>query len=322
MENTGGNLSAAAPSMDEIRAAAERIGPYVRHTPILAASPMRRDLTPGARLLLKLECLQVTGSFKPRGAVAKLTSLPTPPRAIVTASGGNHGIAVAYAGAIAKCPARIYLPSTAPSEKAQKIRALGAEVRIVGTVWDEANAAALADAERENLVYFHPFADRQVIAGQATVGLEILSAAPLTDTLLVAIGGGGLMTGIALAAKALRADIRIIGIEPTGAPTLHDSIAAGRLVTLREVATKAGTLAPRRSAEVNFEVIRSHVDEIVLVSDTDMQHAARWLWQEAGIAAELSGAASLAAIIAGKIRFKAGETITAVVCGAGTDGLS
>jgi threonine dehydratase len=189
-------------------------------------------------------------------------------------------------------------------------------------VWDEANEAALAAAAAEGLTYLHPFADPAVIAGQGTVGLEILEAAPDTGLLLVAIGGGGLISGIATAAKALKPRIRVVGVEPVGAPTLKQSLNAGRLVTLPAIETEAGTLAPRRSAEINLEIIARHVDEIVLVSDEEMRAAARWLWFELGIAAELSGAAALAALMTGRVGTAPDMPVTALVCGAGTDGLS
>ncbi len=290
---------------------------------MIDAAPLKDPPAPGV-LRLKLECLQVTGSFKPRGATNKLLSLEDAQvrRGIITASGGNHGLAVAYAAWQAETRAIIYLPQSTPAAKADKIAAWGAEVRVEGGVWDEANEAALAAAEREGLTYFHPFADPAVIAGQGTVGLEILEAAPDTGLLLVAIGGGGLISGIATAAKALKPDVRVIGVEPVGAPTLRESLAARRLVTLPKIETAAGTLAPRRSAEINLEIIARQVDEIVLVNDDEMRAAARWLWFELGVAAELSGAAALAALLAGRVETTADTPVTALVCGAGTDGLS
>jgi threonine dehydratase len=240
-------------------------------------------------------------------------------RGLITASGGNHGLAVAYAAWRAGVPAVIYLPSSTPRTKVQKITGWGAEARIEGAVWDDANVAALATAGDEGLTYVHPFADPHVIAGQGTVGLEILDQAPDIDTLIVAIGGGGLIAGVAAAVKARRPDIRIVGVEPVGAPTHHASRAAGKLVTLDKIATAAGTLAPRRSAQINLDLIGAHVDEIVLVDDGEMAEAARWLWAECAVAAELSGAASLAALQTGRTK---GGHVCALICGAGTDGMA
>lgn len=179
----------------------------------------------------------------------------------------------------------------------------------------------MAKAEQDQLAYIHPFADPFVIAGQGTLTLEILEDLPKVDTLLVAIGGGGLISGISLTAKALHPNMKVIGIEAVGAPTLHDSLKAGKVVELPTVDTRAHTLAPRKTELINFEIIRQHVDEVVLVTDEQMQEAARWLWFELGIGAELSGAATIAALQSGSYCPEPSETICALVCGSGTDGL-
>jgi threonine dehydratase len=317
-----GEGGAAPVRLADIELAAARIAGRVRRTPMLRAAPLKESPC-ASDLWLQLECLQVTGSFKPRGATNKLLSLDEDKirRGIITASGGNHGLGVAYAGHQAGTAAVIYLPEGTPPDKAKKIEAWGAEVRIEGAVWDEANEAALAAAEREGLTYIHAFADPAVIAGQGTLGLEMLEALPEAALLVVAIGGGGLISGVATAAKALKPDIRVVGVEPTGAPTLRESLAANSLVTLPAIETAAGTLAPRRSEAVNLEIISRHVEEIVLVSDEEMRQAARWLWFELGIAAELSGAAALAALRSGRVAAQPGEPVIALVCGAGRDGL-
>src|SRR5205807_7796176 len=170
--------------------------------------------------------------------------------------------------------------------------------------------------------YFHPFADPAVIAGQGTIGLEILEEVPDIDLLLVAIGGGGLISGVSIAARSLKPNIKVIGVEPVGAPTLYESLRAGQLVELPQITTVAGTLAPRRSAAINLEIIGQNVDEIVLVTDEEMREAARWLWSELGVAAELSGAAAVAALLAEKIHFAPEQKVCALICGAGSDGLS
>ncbi len=316
------DIATGPVTLADIEAAAERIKSRVRRTPCLRARYLRAPLHPGA-LLLKLESLQVTGSFKARGAnnaVLQLTDAALA-RGIITASGGNHGLAVAYAGRASGARTVIYLPEITPAAKADKLRIWGAEVVVEGEVWDDANEAALARATRDGLTYIHPFKDPAVIAGQGTVGREILKQASHIDTLLVAIGGGGLISGIASAAKAIKPGIRVIGIEPVGAPTLSKRLAAGSLITLPVIETEAVTLAPRRSAEINLEIIRNKVDEIVLVSDEEMRTAARWLWFEMGIGAELSGAAAIAAIQAGKVDLPKDSTVCAVICGVGDDGV-
>ncbi len=310
-------------TLQDIQAAALRIAGAVRRTPALALGCLK-DPPPGdLSLWLKLELLQVTGSFKARGAINKLRSLPpeTVARGIVTASSGNHGLAVAYAGHLAKVPATIFLPETVPAAKVAKLKRWGARIERVGQVWDDSNAAALVCAERDGLSYFHPFADPLVIAGQGTLALELLADVPELDTLLVAIGGGGLIAGVAAAAKALRPGLRVIGIEPEGAPTLRESVRQGRVIQLAEVRTLAGTLAPRQSAAINLALVQRYVDEIVLVSDDEMRAAARWMWFESGVSAELSGAAAMAALHSGRYQARPGERIAVIVCGAGSDGI-
>lgn len=314
----------AVVSLETVQAARSRLHPYIRHTPLVPAQALKQPLPGAETLWLKLECLQVTGSFKARGAVNKLRSTPpdTLQRGIITASGGNHGLAVAYAGGLAQVPTTIYLGQNVPAAKAEKLRQWGADVVVEGAVWDDANRAARARAEADGLAYFHPFADAAVIAGQGTLALEVLGDAPQIDTLLVAIGGGGLISGVSVAAKGLRPDLKVIGVEAVGAPTLHDSLRANAIVTLPIVNTQANTLAPRRTEPINFELIQRHVDAIALVTDEQMQAAARWLWFELGIAAELSGAAAIAALMAEQYVPAAGETVCALICGAGTDGVN
>jgi threonine dehydratase len=274
-------------------------------------------------LRLKLESMQVTGSFKARGAVNAVLSLPATQvgKGLVTASGGNHGLGVAYAGWLAGEATCVFLPGNVPPEKVPAFERWGAVVVHAGSVWDEADLAARELAEREGRTYIHAFADPAVVAGQGTIGIEVLEDAPETDLLLVAIGGGGLISGIATAAKALNSGIRIVGVEPVAAPTLFESVRSGSLVELSSITTAANTLAPRKSAALNLAIIQEKVSEIVLVTDDEMRDAARWLWLEMGIAAEMSGAASVAAWLSGRVKVQDRERVCAIVCGAGTEGV-
>lgn len=324
--------------LEAMRAAQGRIRPHVVGTPLVrlrkgVVPPGKGDVARGLvdipisderlshGVLLKLESLQVSGSFKARGALNKVLSLSpdVAARGLVTASGGNHGLAVAYAGRVLDVPTTVYLPGRTSPAKAARIEAWGAAVVRAGDVWDDAHAAGLAHAERDGLTYIHPFADPAVVCGAATIALEILEQAPETDLFIVAIGGGGLASGVAAAAKLLRPSIRIIGVEPEGAPTLTESLRANEVITLAEIRTAAGTLAPRRSDALNLAILRSTLDSIVLVSDDDMRSAARFLLTEVGIGAELSGAASLAAFLTAKI--PPALHPCALVCGAGSDAL-
>ncbi len=310
-------------ALQDIEAAHARIAKYIRRTPLIEAKPVKQPVCQAEALYLKLECLQICGSFKARGAVNKLLSLaPNQLQyGLVTASGGNHGLGVAYAGWLAHVPVTIYLPLSTPPVKVQRLESWDAKVISAGAGWDEANQAALQAAEQQGLNYIHPFADPVVIAGQGTIGLEILEEAPDIDMLLVAIGGGGLISGVSRAARSIKPEIKVIGVEPVGAPTLYESVRAGEIVELPQITTTAGTLAPRRSAAVNLEIIQQHVDDIVLVTDEEMREAARWLWFEMGVAAELSGAAAVAALLSGKVTPTPSEKVCALVCGAGTDGM-
>ncbi|MDF1719108.1 MAG: threonine/serine dehydratase [Minwuia sp.] len=310
-----------AVTISDIEAAAERIRGAVRRTPMLRVAPAVGLALP-CDLVLKLENLQLAGSFKARGAAntALLLTREQLAKGVITASGGNHGLGVAAAAKAAGVPASIHVPVSAAPAKIAAMRRFGAEVIVEGDVWDDANQLALARVEAEGKVYVHPFAQPSVIAGQGTVGLEILDDMPDVETVVLAIGGGGLISGVATALKARRPDIRIIGVEPEGAPTLRRSVDAGELVTLEKISTKAPTLAPRRSAQINLDIIRQTVDDIVLVSDPEMYDAAAWLWNELGIGTELAAAAGMAALFYERFPVRADETVCVVICGAGVDG--
>jgi threonine dehydratase len=308
--------------LSAVEAAARRLTPHLRHTPLLDAGPLPGG-APGSRLHLKLENLQVTGSFKSRGAANKVLSLHTQrvSRGLVTASGGNHGLGVAFAGRLVGVPVTIYLPANVPPAKAAKLERWGARLVWEGELWDDADLAAQEAARREGMTYVHAFADEEIVAGQGTLALEALDDEPALDLFLVAIGGGGLISGVATAVKGRKPGARVVGVEAAGAPKIHRSLREGRLIELTRVSTAANTLAPRTSHEMNLAIIRARVDDVVLVTDEEMRDAARWLWFETGVAAELSGAAALGALLAGKVPLEGVRAACAVVCGAGTDGL-
>jgi threonine dehydratase len=308
--------------VSDIERASNRIAPLIRRTQLMQATALFEPPTKAA-LYLKLECLQATGSFKARGASNKLLTTPADAIAggIVTASGGNHGLATARAARLSNVPATIFVPENATAEKVAKLRSLGARVEITGSVWNETNEHALAFARTTGACYFHPFADPAVIAGQGTVALELLADMPDLDAVLIAIGGGGLITGMSIALKALKPSIRVIGIEPTGCPTFHASLKAGKVVRLPEVRTRVATMACAETDASVFELSRNLIDDVVLIEDDDMAAAAKWLWRELGLAADLSGAAAVAALRTGRLSFGSHEKICALVCGAGTDGI-
>ncbi|MAQ82410.1 MAG: serine/threonine dehydratase [Maritimibacter sp.] len=310
------------PSFSDIVAARDLITPRLRQTPVL-----RLDHCRGADLSnpvhLKLECLQVSGSFKIRGATHRAMTLPegAAPGGLVAASGGNHGLATAYVAREAGLPATIFLPETASPIKAEKLRRLGAEVVQTGRFWDEAHAAATAHAEQIGAFYVHPFADPVIVAGQGTVALEMAEQIPDADTYIVAIGGGGLIAGMSTVLRELKPDARIIGVEPVGSPTLRSSLDAGHVVRLPEVTTRVATMACGRTHEDIYATVRDLVDDVVLIEDDAMQTAAELLWFEFGLAADLSAAASLAALMTGAVTLPPKAVVAGLVCGAGTDGM-
>ncbi len=308
--------------LQDIESARARIASLVRKTPLVEATALSAPLTE-ATLWLKLECLQASGSFKARGATNKLLGTPREALAagVVTASGGNHALATVRAATFAGVPATIFVPTNVAPYKLERLRAMGATVEVVGAVWNETNEHALAFAERTGAAYFHPFADPAVMAGQGTLALEILDQQPELDAILIAIGGGGLITGMAVALKALKPSIRIVGIEPAGCPTFHASMAAGEVVTVEKVTTRVATMACARTDPGVFALSRDLIDEIVLLEDAEMEEAARWLWSEMGLAADLSGAAAIAALRGGHVAFGAEQQVCALVCGAGTEGI-
>src|SRR4051812_19042242 len=311
-------------TLSDIQAAAERIRPYVRRTPLLELRrTVRRPLA--WDVVLKLESLQVTGSFKPRGALNALLSLP--PAAIkggvVTASGGNHGLGVAYAARTLGVPATVYVPETAPLVKQQRIAAWGARVRLVGREYAEAAAAAHDDAQRNGRPYLHAYADPPIIAGQGTVALEFVedAGAPALDYLLVAIGGGGLIAGMATAVSEMPW-LTVVGIEPEGAATLFEAWQAGGPVDVSRLDSFASdALGARRTGDLNYLLARQHVARVELVTDDDIRAAQCFLWEEVQLVAEPGGATALAGLLSGKARVPEGARVGVLVCGGNAPGL-
>lgn len=309
-------------SLNHIEDAKLALRNWVRHTPVVGLEHTQSSPPTKAKVSLKLECLQVTGSFKARGAMNRLLATPKDELAggIVTASGGNHGLAVARTAFVAGVSATIFVPQNVSRAKVRKMQAWGATVTISGNEWAQSNIAAHAFSEKYNATYFHPFADPLVVAGQGTLGLEVLDDLPDADAILVAIGGGGLISGVATAIRAKRPDMRIIGVEPIGAPTLKACLDAKKLVELDELTSNVPTLGARMTDQKIFETVRDKVDDIVLVSDAQMLEASRRLWFEMGIAADLAGSAGYAALCAGVPALGSARHICVLVCGAGAEG--
>lgn len=305
-------------SLDDVRAAADRIGRALARTPLFTASQLGDRL--GIKLALKAELLQKTGSFKPRGALNRLltTSRADLERGLVTVSAGNHAQGLAWAARVVGCRCTVVMPEDAPASKVAAARAYGAEVVLHGTVSD-AYVRMEQLREQRRLVLVHPFDDPGVIAGQGTVALEIAAQAPEVDTIVCPLGGGGLVSGIAIAAKALQPKVRVFGVEPEGAAAMHASWDRGEPVRLDAVETIADGLAAPLAGEVTYPLTRRHVDDVVTVSDDEILAAMRELLSYAKLVAEPAGAAAVAALLTGKVPVRSGEKVVAVVSGGNID---
>lgn len=298
-------------------AATERvIRPHIRRTPLVAADAADFGLAPGP-LMFKLELLQHSGSFKARGAFANLLLRDAPAAGVVAASGGNHGAAVAYAASRLGVPATIFVPGITAQAKLDRIRAYGANLMIAGERYADALAASERHVAETGAMPVHAYDQAETLLGQGSVGLELEADAPDVDTLLVAVGGGGLIGGVA-AWYAGR--VKIVAVESDGAPTLRDAFAAGAPVDAPAGGIAADSLAPRRVGAMMFPIARAHVaPEVALVSDDDIRRAQAALWSGLRVVAEPGGAAAFAALLGGGYRPAAGERVAVLVCGGNTD---
>lgn len=302
-------------SVEETREAARRIQPYIRVTPF-APRPFLTEALP-AHLKLKLENLQVAGSFKSRGAFNNLLLLDeeTRRRGIVAASGGNHGYSLTYAAKTLGLSVTIVLPETATPDRVQKIAQMGGTIISHGKSPSEAIALASQIAADEGKAMIHPFDGRPTWQGTGTLGLEIYDEVPDVDCVLVAIGGGGLISGVATVLKQLKPGVKIIGVEPVGAASMQASLQAGVLTSLESVNTIADTLSPRSVSESTLRIAQTQVDALHLVSDQQMLEAMRLLWKEYNQLVEPAGAAVLAAVIHGLVDLKDFQKPVAIICG-------
>jgi threonine dehydratase len=299
---------------DAISRAEKLIRPHVRRTPLVEAASADFDLS-GAPLLLKLELLQHTGSFKPRGAFTNLLTREVPKAGVVAASGGNHGAAVAYAASKLGVLARIFVPTVCSPAKIARIRSYGAQLVVQGDRYADALAAAERWAGSSGAMQIHAYDEPGALLGQGSVGLEWQQQVPDLDTLLVAVGGGGLIGGIAL---WFENSVRIVGVEPEAAPTLTRALQAGRPVDAPTGGIAADSLAPRRVGELMFPLARKHVERMVLVEDESIRHAQQALWDALRIVAEPGGAAAFAALLSKNYVPEAGERVGVLVCGGNT----
>lgn len=295
----------------DVEAARRRVGAHVRTTPVLHADG----------LWLKLEQLQHTGSFKARGAFNRVLSAAEtagglPEAGVIAASGGNAGLAVAYAAHSVSAPAEVFVPETAPPVKVAKLRALGASVVQAGQEYADAFEAATKRAADSGALFCHAYDQREMCAGQGTLALELEEQTGGVDTVLVAVGGGGLMAGIA---AALEGRSRVVAVEPEGCRSFHEALAAGHPVDTAVTGVAADSLGARRAGEIAFAVARRSGVASLLVSDEDLIAARRALWDRYRIAVEHGTAAAYAALLTGAYRPEPGERVAVICCGANTD---
>jgi threonine dehydratase len=302
-------------SRDDIRGTYETIRPFIRRTPVVQAD--LNDLDPSATALpvatLKLEQLQCSGSFKARGAFANLLLRDVPPAGVVAASGGNHGVAVAYAAHRRGVPAKIFVPTVSAPAKMERIRSLGADLVVTGERYADALTAAQAWVESSGAMSVHAFDQRETLLGQGTLALELAGQAGDLDTVLVPVGGGGLIAGIA---SYFAGTIRVIGVEPDGAPTLTRARAQGQPADAPAGSVAADALAPRRVGELVFPITQSFVEDVVLVDDASILAAQQALWQALRIAAEPAASVGIAALLSSAYKPVAGEHVAIVISGA------
>lgn len=299
---------------EDIRMAAQRIAPYIRTTPVIRLEDSWFDV-PGDTFL-KLESLQVTGSFKPRGAFNRLLSGAVPPAGVIAASGGNHGIAVAYAAQKLGARAEIYVPSLAPALKRKMLTDLGARVVVAGENYVEALAASEARAAETGALKVHAFDDPVTVAGQGTIAIELEAQVPDVDTILVSVGGGGFIGGIA---AWFGGRVKVVAVEPTQCPTLNRALLARTPVDVATGGIAADSLGCRRIGNVPFSVLLPTVSDSVLVSDDEIREAQKILWERLRIASEPGGATAFAALVSGAYVRSPGEKIAVVICGGNAD---
>jgi len=301
-------------SKADFEAVRARIAAHITHTPLLSSRQLS-DRT-GYEVRLKAEIFQRVGSYKIRGPLNKFALMPEDQkrRGVVCSSAGNHAQGVALAAQIHGIRAVVCMASNATPSKIAATRGYGAEVILHGTIWDEANEKALELVRDQGLTYVHPFDDEQLIAGQGTVGLEIVQDWPDVDVVIVPIGGGGLISGVAMAVKSHNPKIRVIGVESSDGPAMKRSVEAGQLETI-DCRTVIDGLRVRRVGAINFSVVQRFVDDIVTIPDRDIFDAVVWLMERCKLVCEGAAAAPVAALLHGAIRLPPGSRVAAILSG-------
>jgi threonine dehydratase len=301
-------------SRTEIQDAGQRIAKHVRRTPVLALEEKAFGID--ARVFFKLESLQHAGSFKPRGAFNCILSSKIGESGVIAASGGNHGAAVAYAAHKLGHPAEIFVPVITPKNKVDRLKKYGAAITITGNSYSEALEASRKRATETGAVAIHAYDDARVLAGQGTLGMELEEQVRGLDSVLIAVGGGGLIGGVA---AWYQDRVRVIGVEPERAPTLYKALAAGQVVDVEVGGVAADSLGAGRVGELMFPIAQKFVQQSLLVSDEQIIEAQRALWQQLRLIAEPGGATAFAALLCGVYKPHPGEKVGVVLCGSNAD---
>ena len=301
--------------VDVFEAAYGRVAPHIHHTPLMSSRTLSERT--GFDVRFKAEMFQRTGSYKIRGPLNKFTQLTGEERrrGVVCSSAGNHAQGVALAAKIHAIKAVVVMAENATPSKIAATRGYGAEVVLHGTIWDEANEKAKELVRDRGLTYIHPFDDLQLIAGQGTLGLEVIRDWPAVDVVVVPIGGGGLISGVSMAMKNIKPSVTVIGVESAGAPGMRDSISAGSVVTLDRVDCIIDGLRVKRVGETTFDVARQFVDEIVTLPDEQIFEAMIWIMSHAKLVVEGAAAAPVAALLQGLVKAPEGAKVVCVLSG-------
>jgi threonine dehydratase len=306
-------------TLRNIQDARKAIDPFIKHTPLVQSKFLSTFC--GCPLFLKLENLQITGSFKPRGVFNKLLNLSSEEKesGIITASAGNHGQAVAFAAQKLKYYARVVVPLSTPKVKINGIKEYGADLVLFGESYDEAERKAKELAQKDGCAYVSPYNDEFIIAGHGTVGLEIIDDLPNVDTVLVPLGGGGLISGVSIAIKDCKPETQVIGVQSKASPVMYESLKAGKIVDFTKAAKRSvaeglsGNVGP-----ITFAIVQKHVDSVVLVKEKTLKHAIYFLWNYGKYVIEGSGAAAVAPVMENKSFFK-DKIVVSVLTGGNID---
>jgi threonine dehydratase len=298
---------------DRITEVYKRISPYIRKTPIVVSSYFSQQTD--STILFKCENFQYTNAFKVRGAFSKITAMNDKSKILITASGGNHGMAVSFAAKQFGMKAIVVVPDFVPQFRIDMIKALGGEVVVYGKTMDDLNAKVGEYTKDPNYVYVHPFDDDDVIAGQATIAYELLQEMPDIDIIVASIGGGGLMSGVSQYAKSFNPKIRVYGVQTVGADSMSKSLEAGKVIAIPEITSIATSLGATKVTERTFEIVKKNVDHVVTVTDEEAIHELKDILEKDKLLVEPASSCNVSALVLNKFPDIKGKKVAVILCG-------